>query len=807
MTVPDIRSASGLTAAEVAARMTTCGPNVTAEPPRRRGLASVVNQLTDPLSLLLIAAMVLTVALRDVTDLIVIALVIVLNTTVGTIQEIRADHAVTALRSLAAPVARVRRDGLDQRVPTREVVPGDLVALEAGDIVPADVDVVEAVRLQVNEAALTGEPAPVAKLAGDAASAGTVVVAGRGRGVVTRTGAASALGRIATLVATEPIRRTPLQRRLATLSWYLGVVAVTLSGLVLVAGLLRGEPLAEMVIAAVSLTVAAVPESLPAVITVALAIGARRMARRAAIARSLPAVETLGAVTVLAMDKTGTVTEGRMAVTGFVTASGTRVDIAPASDAGVILDRLALDIQLCNDADPSQAIGDPTEVALATAAEQCGVPVSVREWQPRIAEVPFEATNRRMTTVHSGQRGLRVVCKGAPESVLRPEVLVDDPTILASAAATAHRLAADGYRVLAVADRELPVGTVDPHNAKLRFAGLVLLVDPLRPEARVAVESFLTAGVRPVLITGDHPATATAIADQLGLPPGAIATGGGTGIARVYARTHPEQKLDIVRALQERGEIVAMTGDGVNDAPALRRADIGVAMGKTGTEAARQAADLVLADDNLGTVTAAIEEGRRIYANVRRFLGFGLSGGLAELAVMIVGPFLGLGLPLLPAQILWINMLTHGLPGVALGVEPADPQTMRQPPRPAGEAILAAGLWRTVLAAGSCIAAMSLVAAVVAAAWAWPWQSILFLTLCFGQLGIAWSSRARAHAGRHRWLVAAIGLSLTLQLAGIYLPPLRFLLGTQPLDLTQLGFCLIAGIIPGLLHALLDTRS
>ena len=826
---------TGLSETEAELRRARYGPNTTPEPPPRGLPRQIAAQLRDPLVLLLLAAMVVTVALRDVADAIVIVLVVVVNTTVGVIQEARADRAVAALRRLAAPTARVRRGGQDRTVPAAEVVPGDLIRLDAGDIVPADLVLIEAVQLQVDESTLTGEAVAAAKSTapdeGDAATAhaGTVVVAGRGVGVAVRTGASSALGRIATLVAAEPVRRTPLQRRLATLSWILGLAALALSMVVFVAGLLAGRPLGAMVVTAISLTVAAVPESLPAVVTVALAMGARRMAQRSAIVRNLPAVETLGSVTVVAADKTGTLTEGQMTVERLVTSAGSYTvsgqgygpqgQVEPEAP-GEELSRLARDVLLCNDAgliapgEPGarwSPLGDPMEAALIAAAHRAGVSPDERSRYPRRAEIPFDAERRRMTTVHTMPAGRDlVVCKGAPEAVLGTAgLLADPPELVAFFADEADRLAREGYRVLAVADAEHDnAPSIGQLERGLRLAGLVALIDPLRAGAHGVARSFADAGIRLILITGDHPATASAVATKLGVAGGPDHVVVGDQLAqhasrvddvRVFARIRPEQKLEIVRALQEGGHVVAMTGDGVNDAPALRRADIGVAMGLGGTEVARQAGDLVLADDNLGTVAAAVEEGRRIYANVRRFLRYALSGGLAEVLVMIAGPWLGLGVPLLPAQILWVNMLTHGLPGVAMGAEPAERGMMEQPPRRPGEAILGSGLAGRIAVTGVLIAVTSLAAALWARAGDRPWQSVLFTVLGLAQLGVALGVRARRTRGapRNHLLGVAVALSVALQVAAIVLVPLQALLGTEPLSVTEWMVCVALGAVPG----------
>ncbi|WP_428982928.1 cation-translocating P-type ATPase [Phytohabitans maris] len=817
----------GLTARAAASRLRADGPNTVATPPRRHLYSRILHQLTDPLVALLIAAAVVTTLLGDRADTAVILLVVVVNTVIGVSQEVRADTAIAALDRMTAPTARVVRDGRHLVVPAAEVVRGDLVHLEPGDVVPADLRLDEAHRFQVDEAALTGESVPVARDHGTEVYAGTVVVTGRAAGTVVRTGPASALGRIATLVATTRPGPTPLQRRLAGLGRALGVTAVVLSGVVLVIGVVGGRPLVDMAITAVSLVVAAVPESLPAVVTLALALGARRMAGARAIPRRLHAVETLGSVTVVASDKTGTLTEGRMAVQRAVPAGGAGYQVrgsgyepsgeilSGAGAAGALAD-LARAVLLCNDATlaPPDAerprwtpVGDPLEAALVAFAGRCGLdPDAERAAWPRAAELPFDQETRRMVTVHRRPGGgYLAVCKGAPEAVLATPLVTGTPPGLL---ADAYRLAAGGLRVLAVATATYDAPP-DPRTVRdLRPTGLVAIGDPLRAEAPGIAAAFDQAGIHLVLITGDHPATAAAIGGQLGIWRGGDGvvrgdeggvTAYGAGDRRVFARIQPEQKLDIIAALQERGHVVAMTGDGVNDAPALRRADIGIAMGG-GTEVARQAADLVLVDDNLGTVAAAVAEGRRIYDNIRRFLRYALAGGAAEVLVMLVGPFLGLAVPLLPAQILWVNLLTHGVPGVALGAEPAEPGTMRRPPRSPQESVLGGGLLRGVLLAGTLLAAVVLGAGVAAHALDRPWQSIAFVVLGLGQLGIALAVRAprRPGGGRNHALTAAVALSALLQLAGVLLPQLRDLLGTEYLSAAEIAACAAAATLPGL---------
>ena len=810
----------GLTAAEAAARLAVGGPNVLPAPRLVPVWRRVAAQLRDPLVLVLLAAAVLTLATGDWTDASVILLVIVVNTAAGVIQEVKADQAISALTQLTAPEARVIRDGEQRPIPAADVVPGDLLVLAEGDIVPADARVTESAALLVDESSLTGESVPVDKspeAARDGAavvSAGTVVVRGRGRAVVTATGTASAMGRVAALM-TPKAGLTPLQHRMIGVGRALAAAAVLLCAIVLAIGLARGQSVELMVITAISLVVAAVPESLPAVVTLALALGARRMTARHALIRRLPAVETLGSVTVLGTDKTGTLTEGSMVARRLWTPAGEAVisgtgygprgevhqdgqPLRPATAPAVR--ELLIAAALCNDAavrppagdEGWTAVGDPTEAALLTAATRLGLdPGQLAADGPRVSERPFDSARKRMTTVHRRPGGgVRVICKGAPESVLQPAVLADDPGLVARARELAGDLAQDGFRVLAVAAADRPAATAaDDLEQGLRLLGLIGILDPPRRSAATTIADCQAAGITPVLITGDHPATARAIATELGILHAGEdvvdcsdpAAGLGDARARVFARATPEQKLAIISARQAAGDVVAMTGDGVNDGPALHHADIGVAMGQRGTEVARQAADLILADDNLQTVVVAVEEGRRVYGNIRRFLLYGLSGGSAEIMVMLAGPALGLALPLLPAQILWVNLLTHGLPGVALGGEPADPGVMSRPPRPPAESVLGAGLWPRILRVGLVVAAVTLGVALWGQATGRPWQSMAFFALGTTQLAVALGSRARPGSLANPMLLVAVAGALALQLAGLYVPFLQELLHTRPL--------------------------
>jgi Ca2+-transporting ATPase len=817
--------------------------------------------------MVLLAAAVVTAVVGDLKDTAVIAAVVVLNAAVSFVQDRRAEQAVAALKRMSAPTATVIRAGRTRTVRVAEVVPGDLLDLKAGDVVPADARLLEAPNLRVNEATLTGESVPVDKDPARLRHAdgqpvlaerrnmvfkGTAVTYGRGRALVTATGMTTALGQIASLLQARRPPPTPLQRRLAVLGRDLAVAVVVASAVVFAAGVATGEPVTRMLVVGVSLAVAAIPESLPAVVTLSLALGAHRMARQRAIVRKLPAVEALGSVTVIATDKTGTLTQGRMQVERVWTTAG-EVEVGGSgyspdgafhavgddqqpdpTGADQPLGQLLLAGALANDAAllaPAVAggawdvAGDPTEGALLALAAKAGLDHDrLKATHPRIAEMPFDATRKRMTTIHqSPHEGLLLASKGALEAILPgvsmlagahgPRPITADLDALRR---QAERYATDGYRVLAIAGqtlRQLPARLEDAERDLVLY-GLVAMADPPRPEATDAVTTARQAGIRPIMVTGDHPATARAIAARLGiLDHRQILTGAqlaqrdaerlGEDVAdvAVYARTTPEHKLDIVGAWQARGDVVAMTGDGVNDAPALRRADIGVAMGQTGTEVAKQAADMVLADDNFATIVSAVKEGRRIYDNIRRFVSYGLTGGSAEIWVMLLAPLFSLSLALLPVQILWINLLTHGLPGLALGVEPAEPDVMRRPPRPPDERIFARGLWQHVLAIGLLTGAVSLGLGVWGHATGRPWQTMIFTSLALLQLGNALAVRSerqslfRLGLASNRFLTWTVLGTLLLQLAVVYWPPARAALELQPLSLTDLAVVLLASSI------------
>ncbi|TSA53733.1 MAG: calcium-translocating P-type ATPase, PMCA-type [Nitrosomonadaceae bacterium] len=838
----EVNTQAGLSAAEAARRLAHFGQNALHEKRRRPPWRMFLDQFTDFMILVLIAAAIISGVVGDLEDTVAIVVIVILNAVIGFVQEYRAERAMAALKRMAEAAASVLRDGRVETISAAELVPGDIVLLEAGNLVPADLRIVETARIKIDESALTGESVALDKQTVAVGSAdlplgdrhcmaykGTTIVHGRGRGLVVATGMQSELGKIAALISGAGETKTPLQNRLAHFGKRLALAALAICVVVFVLGIIRGEPLLLMFMTAISLAVAAIPEALPAVVTISLALGARKMVKQHALIRHLPAVETLGSVTFICSDKTGTLTQNKMRATAIYADGHLETNLQsarPAEPWPTLFRALALS----NDAHldhHGKAHGEPTEAALLHAAQAAGFDKAVLEQEmPRLKELPFDSERKRMTTFHHTGEAVLAFTKGSPEAVVpqchrtfgaNDEQFIDQSALLR----TAETMAADGLRVLALAYRRWPALPASHHPAALEseliFLGFVGLIDPPRSGVKEAVALCKSAGITPVMITGDHPATARAIAHELGI---LVDSGGGvmTGAElaqldqaafeteveqiRVYARVDPAQKIKIVKALQDKGEIVAMTGDGVNDAPALKAANIGIAMGKGGTDVAREAAHMVLLDDNFATIVHAIRQGRRLYDNIRKFIRYAVTTNSAEILVILLAPFLGLPIPLLPIHILWINLVTDGLPALALTAEPAERGVMRRPPRPPQENIFAHGMWQHMIWVGLLMAALTL----LIQDWAYHsgsahWQTMVFTVLTLTQLAHVLAIRSEKDSlfaiglFSNRPMALAIVVTFLLQLATIYLPALNPIFKTEPLDMTELALCIGAASV------------
>ncbi len=851
----------GLSAGEAAQRLDEYGKNELKEKEGKSILAILFDQVKETLVLILLAAAVVSLLLGEHIDGIIIFIIVLLNTVLGFWQEFKSEKAIQALKKLTVPRVRVKRDGQAQTISAKELVPGDLLLVEAGNIVPADARLLEAANLKVRESMLTGESEPVMKHTRSLPSTnppigdrknmlymGTIITYGRGEAVVTGTGMNTELGKIATMLQEVKDEITPLQKRLARLGTIFTIGAMGLIALVTAISLLRGFPLKETFMTAISMAVAAIPEGLPAVVTIALALGARRMLGKNALIRNLPSVETLGSVTVICSDKTGTLTQNRMTVVSLTLIQET-LDLeenppppeALAADAQLLL----MAGCLCNDSEPGpggEILGDPTETALVSAASAMRIDKKELETtMPRVNELPFDSGRKLMTTIHrvpkpegplyhylyqlDGPVSHVAFTKGSPDVLveLADRIVVGDRVkkldkdYREKIIAANEKLAADGIRVLGMAFKPVKgadAGASEDLETKLVLLGMAGMIDPVRPEVVEAVTECREAGIRPVMITGDHPLTARHIARELGMTADDRCLTGrdlsGLSAAElsavapevsVYARVSPEHKMNLVDALQARGEIVSMTGDGVNDAPALKSADIGVAMGITGTDVAKESSDMVLLDDNFASIVAAVKEGRTIYDNIKKFLKYILSGNIGEIVVMLLGPLFGMPIPLLPIQILWINLVTDGLPAVALGYEPTEKETMKRPPVRPGESIFAGGIGARILVVGMLVGLASLGVGFYVfrdTGGAGPWQTMSFTTLTFCQMLLALSFRFRRDLFFRRnpfsnlFLLVSVLITFALQLALIYVPFLQKLFHTQPLTGGELFTCFIA---------------
>jgi Ca2+-transporting ATPase len=886
---------AGLSMEEATQRLKEFGPNELEEADRPSLLRMILEQFNNFIVIVLILAAAISAFLGDYVEAVAIMAIVVLNAILGVIQERRAEEALAALRRLAAPEAQVVRDGRRSTIPARELVPGDIVFLEAGNYIPSDLRLVETVNLRIEEAALTGESVPVSKDAhlvltqdqalGDrrnTAFSGTLVSYGRGKGVVVSTGMRTQIGMIAAMLQSVREEPTPLQNKLDQLGKMLGWAALAVCGMVFLFGWVRGVDALEMFLVAVSLAVAAVPEGLPAVVTITLALGMREMITRHALIRRLASVETLGSTTVICSDKTGTLTQNQMTVTRMwvdgrqfeVTGSGyepvgefrldgKRIDLGdyPATSTALWVAALANDAQVeeerGEDGQPgTRVVGDPTESALLIAALKAGATrEELERAYPRIDEIPFDSNRKRMTTVHKikdpavedvspfydGELKEWEVAavKGAPDIVLdlctRIQNMKDQAVPLdaetrerileanASMARSALRVLAVAYRV----EEDVPdEATPEKVEHDFIFVGLMGMIDPPRPQARPAIQKARRAGIRTVMITGDYPDTAEEIAEEIGLLEAGHGVLTGSELDRmsddtlsekvktvdVFARVSPEHKVRIVDALKESGEIVAMTGDGVNDAPALKRSDIGVAMGVTGTDVAKETADMVLTDDNYASIVAAVEQGRIIYANIRKFVFYLLSCNLAEIVVIFVAILAGLPSPLTPIQLLWLNLITDGAPALALGMEKGDPDTMDRPPRPPQEPVINKPM-RIRIGIQTIAIAVATLAAYLMGIAMYPGvpeeaKTMAFVTLSFSELLRAFTARSdnypvlRIGIFSNRVMVYAVLSSLLLLFGVIYLPFLQPIFNTVPLGWAEWQVVLPLLFVPAIVAEL-----
>ncbi len=835
-------SQQGLSTQEARERLVRYGPNTIREIKKRTILQMMLDQFKDFMILVLIAAAIVSGAIGEPKDTIAILVIVILNAAIGFTQEYRAEKAIEALKLMAAQIATVIRDGIPTSIAASEIVPGDAVLLEAGNIVPADIRLVEVSYLKIDESSLTGESVSVEKHTrplqdalmplGDRknmAYKGTIASYGRAKGIVVSTGMDTELGKIATMIQEQVEVKTPLQKRLAKFGQRLALAILAICAIVFSIGLLRGEPPILMFLTSISLAVAAIPEALPAVVTISLALGAKKMVKQNALIRKLPAVETLGSVTYICSDKTGTLTQNKMEVQE-VYVSSQLMKRADISNQQSPTDDLLMAMALNNDASrqhDGHYRGDPTEIALYAISEENNFKKeTLLKDYPRVAEIPFDSERKCMTTFHKNpDKEFISFTKGAVEILLEKSTHeltthgisdIDKEKVYRMSEAMAQR----GLRILGFAKRNwnaLPDNmTTDNVETNLTFLGFVGMMDPPRKEVGEAVALCKSAGVTPVMITGDHPITATAIAKELDILDSKQELLTGRKLEklpleefeknvediRIYARVAPEQKLKIIKALQNRGQFVAMTGDGVNDAPALKSADIGIAMGITGTDVSKEASDMILLDDNFATIIKAVKEGRKIFDNIRKFIKYTMTSNTGEILTIFLAPFFGLPIPLLPIHILWINLVTDGLPGLALTAEPAEKDIMQKPPRHPKESIFAHNLGWDTIWVGSLMGSVS----IFSQAWALKtghasWQTVVFTVLCLSQMGNVLALRSEKESIftlgllSNIPLLGAFLLTFVLQMVIIYVPFLRPIFKTQPLSFSELIICLLLSSI------------